>query len=167
MPQVRILSPRCQQKPVSDWILSRTPKAAFLLSGESAPNLRRTQTLNTHVINVAFAGVRGMLMARRRGYSDSPPHGVTPRSMQSSEPIWADLATACSALSIGESRLRELKATGELKPGIHWVALTGRNRGPVGWDITAIAEWQRQVTVRLSNELKAKAAAIETYQEGN
>ena len=87
--------------------------------------------------------------------------------MQSSEPIWADLATACSALSIGESRLRELKATGELKPGIHWVALTGRNRGPVGWDIRAIAEWQRQVTVRLSNELKAKAAAIETYKEGN
>ncbi len=47
IPQVRILSPRCDNKPVSDWILSHPPKAAFLLSGDSEANLRRIAALKT------------------------------------------------------------------------------------------------------------------------
>jgi len=52
----------------------------------------------------------------------------------------------------------------ELEPGKHWVYLTGKERGSVGWDIDAIAAWQREQTAAIFQAVKDKAAAIETYQ---
>ena len=54
-----------------------------------------------------------------------------------------------------------------LEPGKHWVYLTSKERGVIGWDISAIADWQREQTAAIAQAVKGKAAAIESYQEGN
>ena len=55
----------------------------------------------------------------------------------------------------------------DLKPGKHWVYLTNKERGVVRWDISAIADWQREQTAAIAQAVKGKPAAIESYQEGN
>ena len=70
--------------------------------------------------------------------------------------MWAGSDDAGEALSISVTRLRELKRTGELQAGTHWVYLTGKRSGPIGWDIEAIQLWQRDITRRIENETDKK-----------
>ena len=72
----------------------------------------------------------------------------------------------CMLLGIGRTALWSLQKN-DLEPGKHWVYLTGKEKGVVGWDIPAIADWQREQTAAIAQAVKDKAAAIETYQEGN
>lgn len=80
--------------------------------------------------------------------------------------VWATFSEACNALGIGRTALWSLQKNG-LEPGKHWVYLTGKEKGVVGWDIPAIADWQREQTAAIAQAIKDKAAAIETFQEGN
>ena len=80
---------------------------------------------------------------------------------------WANAQETANALGLSATRLRQLQAKGKLVAGQHWVYLTGTAGGPVGWDIAAIAEWQREQTALIAKEREQKAAAIETFQEDN
>ena len=87
-------------------------------------------------------------------------------SYEDLNPIWVKTEDAAKALSLGKSTLRELQKN-ELKPGLHWAYLTGRANGPIGWSLTAMAEWQTAATKRIvAEQAKAKQkriARIETY----
>ena len=78
---------------------------------------------------------------------------------------WASAQQAAKALGLSATRLRQLQAEGKLIAGEHWVYLTGTEGGPVGWDIQAIAEWQRKQTAFIAKQRKNKASAIETYEQ--
>ena len=78
--------------------------------------------------------------------------------------MWATCEETCNALGIGRTALWSLQKT-QLQPGKHWVYLTGKAKGVIGWDIKAIAEWQREETAAIAKQQHSKAAAIETYQE--
>ena len=80
---------------------------------------------------------------------------------------WATAQEAAEALGLSASKLRHLQAQERLIAGTHWVYLGGTKGGPVGWDVPAIAEWQREQTAAIAQAIKDKAAAIETYQESN
>jgi len=80
---------------------------------------------------------------------------------------WANAQQAAKALGLSATRLRQLQAAKKLVAGQHWVYLTGTAGGPVGWDVDAIAEWQREQTAAIAKRREDNAAAIETYQEGN
>ena len=81
-------------------------------------------------------------------------------------PIWAKTEDAAKALSLGQSTLRELQRT-ELVAGHHWIYLTGRANGPIGWSLAAMAAWQAESTRRIVAEQLAarqeRIAKIEDY----
>ncbi len=81
-------------------------------------------------------------------------------------PIWVSTEDAAKALNLGKSTLRELQRS-ELEPGLHWIYLTGRANGPIGWSLAAMAEWQADSTRRIvAEQEKAKQkriAKIEDY----
>ena len=87
-------------------------------------------------------------------------------SYEDLNPIWVKTEDAAKALSLGKSTLRELQRT-ELEPGLHWIYLSGRANGPIGWSLPAMAEWQTAATKRIvAEQAKAKQkriARIETY----
>ena len=60
-------------------------------------------------------------------------------SYEDLNPIWVKTEDAAKALSLGKSTLRELQRT-ELEPGLHWIYLTGRANGPIGWSLPAMTE---------------------------
>ena len=87
-------------------------------------------------------------------------------SYEDLNPIWVKTEDAAKALSLGKSTLRELQRT-ELEPGLHWIYLTGRANGPIGWSLAALVEWQTAATKRIvAEQARAKEkriARIEDY----
>ena len=82
--------------------------------------------------------------------------------MNDSTLVWTPPAEAAKQLHIGESTLRVLKRT-ELKAGTHWCWLTGRPNGPIGYNVPAIREWQRQKTLKAAAALTGDHNDIETF----
>ena len=54
---------------------------------------------------------------------------------------WFSTEDACDLLGLGRTNLMMLKEN-DLIAGIHYVFVTGRKRGTLGWDVQAIQEWQ-------------------------
>lgn len=79
--------------------------------------------------------------------------------------LWASASEAAEVLGVSATRLRQLKASGDLLPGEHWVYLTGTQGGPVGWSVEQIRQWQIEKTKACVSNEQAKAAAIETFEE--
>ena len=78
--------------------------------------------------------------------------------------LWASTEEVCRAIGIGRTRLMDLKASGELVAGEHWVYRSGRRRSPIGWDLDAVRKWQRLKSQEL-NEIPVKAAEkISSFQ---
>ena len=77
--------------------------------------------------------------------------------------FWSSTEETSATLGINRTRLMELKASKELVPGKHWVYLSGKKSGLLGWDLDEMREWQRAKTLLIA-EAPAKAAAeIEDY----
>jgi len=76
---------------------------------------------------------------------------------------WASTDEVCAAVGIGKTRLMDLKASGELIAGKHWVYKSGRKNSPIGWDLEAIRLWQREKAQAISNASFDAANDIETY----
>ena len=76
---------------------------------------------------------------------------------------WASTDEVCAAIGIGKTRLKDLKASGELIAGKHWVYKSGRKSSPIGWDLEAIRLWQREKAQAISNASLQAANDIETY----
>ena len=83
--------------------------------------------------------------------------------MEKTKFSWASTDEVCAAVGIGKTRIKDLKASGELKAGKHWVYKSGRKGSPLGWDLEAVREWQRLQTERLANSSMESAKAIESY----
>ena len=79
--------------------------------------------------------------------------------------LWASASEAAEVLGVSATRLRQLKASGDLLPGEHWVYLTGTQGGPVGWSVEQIRQWQIEKTKACVSNEQAKAASIETFEE--
>ena len=82
--------------------------------------------------------------------------------MNESTLVWTPVAEAAEQLHLGESTLRAMKRT-ELKAGVHWAWLTGRPNGPVGYNVDAIREWQREKTLEVIAERTGDHSQIETF----
>ena len=52
---------------------------------------------------------------------------------------------------LSRSRLMELKASGELEAGKHWVYIGGTSRSKIGWDLEQIHLWMIDQTKKLLN----------------
>ena len=76
---------------------------------------------------------------------------------------WASTDEVCAAIGIGKTRLKDLKASGELIAGKHWVYKSGRKSSPIGWDLEAIRLWQIEQAQEISNASLQAANDIETY----
>ncbi len=87
-------------------------------------------------------------------------------SYEDPNPIWVKTEDAAKALNLGQSTLRELQRS-ELTAGIHWVYVSGRPSGPIGWSLAAMAAWQAESTRRIVAEQLAarqeRIAKIEDY----
>ena len=70
---------------------------------------------------------------------------------------------AVELLGIGRSRLMELKASDELKVGTHWIYLTGRRSGPIGWSIESINQWRIEQSRRIVAAPEKAAFEIEDF----
>ena len=85
-------------------------------------------------------------------------------------PIWVKTEDAAKALNLGQSTLRELQRT-KLEPGLHWIYLTGRANGPIGWSLPAMTEWQTAATKRIVGEQLAakqeRIAKIDDYDSAD
>ena len=88
-------------------------------------------------------------------------------------PEWVQEADAVKQLGIGKSTLRTMRYERRLEPGTHWVYATGKENGPVTYNIAAIRELQARLTRELLDEkdarqaavLKRRQAMVETYDE--
>ena len=77
--------------------------------------------------------------------------------------LWASTEELIAAIGIGRTRLMDLKSAGDLEAGKHWVYKSGRKSSPLGWDIDAVREWQREKAQAISNASLQAANDIETY----
>ena len=76
---------------------------------------------------------------------------------------WVSTEDAVELLCIGRSRLMDLKSSGELKVGTHWVYLTGKRSGPIGWCIEKINQWQIEKSRCIVSDPEKAASGIEGF----
>jgi|TARA_X000001036_G_C20591816_1_gene771124 hypothetical protein len=84
--------------------------------------------------------------------------------MEKSRSLWASTEEVCNAIGIGRTRLMDLKASGDLVAGKHWVYRSGRRNSPIGWDIDAIRDWQRIKSQEINNAPVEAAEKISSFQ---
>ena len=84
--------------------------------------------------------------------------------MEKTNSLWASTEEVCSAIGIGRTRLMDLKASGDLVAGKHWVYRSGRRNSPIGWDIDAIRDWQRIKSQEINNAPVEAAEKISSFQ---
>ena len=77
---------------------------------------------------------------------------------------WFPTEEACQLLGLGRTNLMMLKES-DLIAGIHYVFVTGRRRGTIGWDVKAIQDWQIKKSQEIVNKSKKIANSVETYAE--
>ena len=77
---------------------------------------------------------------------------------------WFPTEEACELLGLGRTNLMMLKES-DLIAGIHYVFVTGKRRGTIGWDVAAIQEWQIKKSQEIVNKSKKIANDVETYAE--
>jgi len=88
-------------------------------------------------------------------------------------PQWVPEPDAIARLGIKKSTLRLMRNDGRLKPGVHWVNITGTPNGPVSYDLDAIGKTMAERTVQMvQEEAKRRAASqkqsqqsVETFDE--
>ncbi len=77
---------------------------------------------------------------------------------------WYSTEDACKYLGLGRTNLMMLKDN-DLTVGVHYVFVTGRKRGTLGWDVAAIQQWQIQASKEIMNRPKKIVEQVETYQK--
>jgi len=75
---------------------------------------------------------------------------------------WFPTEEALELLGLGRTNLLMLKEN-DLIAGVHYVYVTGKRRGTIGWDVAAIQEWQIKKTQEIEDKSKKIANDIETY----
>jgi len=67
--------------------------------------------------------------------------------------------------NLSRTRLMELKVSGDLVAGIHWVYLGGTSKSKIGWDVSEIEKWMVEKTKEFLNTPKEAISQMETYAE--
>ena len=84
---------------------------------------------------------------------------------------WVQEKEAAKLLGLAKATLQRFRRSGELLPGEHWLYVTGKSQSPVQYNVEAIREHQRALTiaaVKAENERLAKLRSkIETYNEAH
>ena len=75
---------------------------------------------------------------------------------------WFPTEEALELLGLGRTNLLMLKEN-DLIAGVHYVYVTGKRRGTIGWDVAAIQEWQIKKSQEIVDKSKKIANDIETY----
>ena len=80
---------------------------------------------------------------------------------------WVQEKEAAKLLGLSVCTLRRFRRQGHLKPGSHWIYITGKTQSPVQYNIEAIRETQREMTiaaVKAEQEKRARRRKkIESY----
>ena len=77
---------------------------------------------------------------------------------------WFTTEQAVELLGLGRTNLMFLKEN-DLEVGKHYVYVTGRRRGTIGWDVEAIQKWQIERSIEIEQKSKDIANDIETYRD--
>ena len=75
---------------------------------------------------------------------------------------WFPTEEALELLGLGRTNLLMLKEN-HLIAGVHYVHVTGKRRGTIGWDVAAIQKWQIEKTQEIEDQSKKIANDIATY----
>ena len=67
--------------------------------------------------------------------------------------------------NLSRTRLMELKVSGDLVAGIHWVYLGGTSKSKIGWDVSEIEKWMVEQTKKFLNTPEEAISQMETYAE--
>ena len=67
--------------------------------------------------------------------------------------------------NLSRTRLIELKLSGDLVAGTHWVYLGGTFKSKIGWDVSEIEKWMVEKTKKFLNTDEEAIAQMETYSE--
>ena len=79
--------------------------------------------------------------------------------------IWYGKIEASEMLGISEATLWNLKNSGKLQAGKHWLFATGKKASNVLFNVELIRDWQIEQT-KITEEAPLKAAqGIATYQQ--
>ena len=79
--------------------------------------------------------------------------------------LWFEKSQASKMLGLSEATLWNLKNTGQLEAGKHWIFATGKRGSTVLFNVEAIRQWQCEQT-KITEEAPKKAAkGIANYQK--
>ena len=67
--------------------------------------------------------------------------------------------------NLSRTRLMELKVSGDLVAGTHWVYLGGSIKSKIGWDVTEIEKWMVEKTKKFLTTPEEAISQMETYAE--
>tara|TARA_B100002052_G_scaffold272454_1_gene274105 strand:+ start:1232 stop:1627 length:396 start_codon:yes stop_codon:yes gene_type:complete len=67
--------------------------------------------------------------------------------------------------NLSRTRLMELKVSGDLVAGTHWVYLGGNIKSKIGWDVSEIEKWMVEKTKKFLTTPEEAIAQMETYAE--
>ncbi len=68
-----------------------------------------------------------------------------------------------SLTNLSRTRLMELKLSGDLVAGTHWVYLGGNIKSKIGWDVSEIEKWMVEKTKKFLTTPEQAISQIETY----
>ena len=79
--------------------------------------------------------------------------------------IWYGKIEASEMLGISEATLWNLKNSGKLQAGKHWLFATGKKASNVLFNVESIRDWQIEQTKIIDEDPKGSARKIATYQQ--
>ena len=77
---------------------------------------------------------------------------------------WYAVADASKRLGLSQATLWNLKNTGSLEAGKHWLYVTGKKNSNVRFNVEAVLQWQIEQTVKNEDALIGNAKKIVSYQ---
>ena len=80
-------------------------------------------------------------------------------------PSWYAVEDASKILGLSKATLWNLKNTGSLEAGKHWLYVTGKKNSNVRFNVEAIIQWQIEQTIFHEEAPLRASKKISTYQK--
>ena len=72
---------------------------------------------------------------------------------------WVQEKEAAKFLGLSVCTLQRFRRSGKLEPGTHWIYITGKPQSPVQYDLEAVRDVQRRLTIAAVKAEQEKQAA--------
>ena len=72
---------------------------------------------------------------------------------------WVQEKEAAKFLGLSICTLQRFRRSGKLEPGTHWIYITGKPQSPVQYDLEAVRDVQRRLTIAAVKAEQEKQAA--------